>query len=165
MRWEVENIGSAVALLVVAVVLVTVNHDFVADLEALDLRTDGPDDARCIGAGDVILGLVDVERRDRLAETCPDAVVVDARRHDENQNLVLTDGRSRDDFELHGLFGFAMALAPDCPGVHLRRHMAQRWDLAHIVEVLDCRTGRPGDDVRCLGHALFLETFCRRMLG
>src|SRR6476469_6874547 len=71
-----EHRIAAVALLVVAVVLVTVDDDLVADLPALHLGADRPDDTRGIGAGDVEGLLVDVERADRQAETCPDAVVV-----------------------------------------------------------------------------------------
>jgi hypothetical protein len=66
------------ALLVVAVVLVAMHHDLVADLPALDLGADRPDDARGVRAGDVVVGLVNVEGRDRHAEAGPDAVVVDA---------------------------------------------------------------------------------------
>jgi hypothetical protein len=61
-----EHRIAAVALLVVAVVLVAVNDDLVADLPAFHLGADGPDDARGIRAGDVIVGLVNVERRNRL---------------------------------------------------------------------------------------------------
>ena len=75
-----EHRVAAVAFLVVAVVLVAMDDDLVADLPALDLRADRPDDARGVRAGDVIGLLVDVEHRDRLAERRPDAVVVDARR-------------------------------------------------------------------------------------
>src|SRR6476619_8353183 len=70
-----EHRVAAVALLVVAVVLVTVDDDFVADLPPLHLRADRPHDAGRVGAGDVIGVLVTVERGDRLAERGPDAVV------------------------------------------------------------------------------------------
>src|ERR1041384_8439927 len=76
-----EHRIAAIAFLVVAVVLVAVDDDLVADFPALHLRADGPDDARSVGPGNVILGLVDVERRDGLAERRPDPVVVDARGH------------------------------------------------------------------------------------
>ena len=62
---------AAVALLVVAVVLVAVDHDLVADLPALHLGADGPDHARGVGAGDVILRLVHVEGRDRACRGRP----------------------------------------------------------------------------------------------
>ena len=61
------------------------------DLPALHLGADRPDDARGVGAGDVEGLLVHVERRDRQAEAGPHAVVVDARRHHEDQHLVLAD--------------------------------------------------------------------------
>ena len=74
-----EHRIAAVALLVVAVVLIAVNDDLVADLPALHLGADRPDDARGIRSGDVIGLVMHLEDRDRLAETGPDAVVVDAR--------------------------------------------------------------------------------------
>src|SRR5262249_61700638 len=72
---------AAVAVLVVAVVLIAVDDDLVADLPAAHLAADRPDDAGGIGAGDVERILVHVERRDRLPEAGPDAVVVDAAGH------------------------------------------------------------------------------------
>src|SRR6187200_1921865 len=72
-----EHRIAAVALLVVAVVLIAVDDDLVADLPALHLGAHRPDDAGGVGAGDMVGALVPVERRDRLAERRPDAVVVD----------------------------------------------------------------------------------------
>ena len=45
---------AAVALFIVAVILIAVNDDLVADLPAFDLRADGPNDARGIGSGDMV---------------------------------------------------------------------------------------------------------------
>src|SRR5713226_8164181 len=73
-----EHRIAAVALLVVAVILVAVHDDLVADLPALHLGADRPHDAGGVGAGDVEGLLVDVEWRDRQAEAGPYAVVVDA---------------------------------------------------------------------------------------
>src|SRR5829696_8810638 len=73
-----EHRVAAVALLVVAVVLVAVHDDLVADLPALHLGADRPDYAGGVRARDVIGLLVHVEGRDWLAERRPDAVVVDA---------------------------------------------------------------------------------------
>ena len=56
-----EHRIAAVALLVVAVVLVAMDDDLVADLPALHLGADRPDDARGVRAGDVVGLLVDVE--------------------------------------------------------------------------------------------------------
>ena len=72
---------AAVALLVVAVVLIAVDDDFVADLPALHLGADRPDDARRVGTGDMKGMLVAVERGHRFAERGPDAVIVDAGGH------------------------------------------------------------------------------------
>ena len=96
-----EHRVAAVAFLVVAVVLIAVDDDLVADLPALDLGADRPDDARGVGAGDVIGLLVHVERRDRLAERRPDAVVVDARRHHQNEHVVAVERPGRHDLDLH----------------------------------------------------------------
>ena len=147
-----EHRIAAVALLVVAVVLVTVDHDLVAHLPALHLGADRPDDAGGIGARDVELLLVDVERRDRQAEPGPHAVVIDAGGHHEDEHFVLADAVRRHDLELHGLFGRAVTLAPDHPGVHVLRHVAERGNLADLVEILlrlvgrRMRTGRESDN-------------------
>jgi hypothetical protein len=133
-----EHGVAAVALLVVAVVLIAVDHDLVADVPAGHLGADRPDDAGGIGAGDVVVRLVHVEDRDRLAERGPDAVVVD--------HLVAVDDRGVHDLDLHGGLGLAVALAPDGPGVHSRRHVTQGRDLAELVEVLAGRSLR-----ECLG--------------
>ena len=127
---------AAVAVLVVAVVLVAVHDDLVADLPARHLRPDRPDDAGRVRAGDVIGRLVHVERRDRDAEAGPDAVVVDARRQHEHQHLVRIDRRRIDDLDLERLVRLAVALAPDRPGVHLLRHMAERRNLPDLIEFL-----------------------------
>ena len=66
-----EHRIAAVTLLVVAIVLVAVDDDFVADLPALHLGADGPDDAGRIGTGDMIGVLVHVEHRDRLCRARP----------------------------------------------------------------------------------------------
>ena len=142
-----EHRIAAVALLVVAVVLVTVDDDLVADLPALHLGADRPDDARGIRARDVERLLVHVERRDRQAEPGPDAVVVDAGGHHEDQHLVLADRVRGHDLELHGLLGRAVPVAPDHPGVHVLRHVPERRDLADLVEVLLRLVGR-----RMLAH-------------
>ncbi len=118
-----EHRVAAVALLVVAVILVAMDDDLVAHLPALHLGADRPDDAGGVGAGDVILGLVHVERRDRLAQAGPDAVVIDARRHHEHDHLVGIGHRGRHHLDLHALLGRAMALAPDRPGIHLGRQV------------------------------------------
>src|SRR3546814_6348899 len=81
-----EHRVAAVALLVVAVVLIAVDHDLVADLPALHLGADGPDHAGGVGAGAMVGRLVHVEGRDRQAEAGPDAVVVHARRHHHDQH-------------------------------------------------------------------------------
>jgi hypothetical protein len=54
-----------------------------------------------------------------------------------------------DDLDLHGLLGLAVALAPDRPGVHLLGHVAERRDLADLVEVL---LGLPGQRLGGFGH-------------
>ena len=131
-----EHRIAAVALLVVAVVLVAVDDDFVADLPALHLGADRPDDARGVGPGDVEGLLVAVERRNRLAERGPDAVVVHAGRHHVDQHVVAIELPGRHDLELHGRVRRTMALLTNRPGVHVLRHMAERRDFPEIVEIL-----------------------------
>src|SRR6202035_1833675 len=63
---------AAVAFLVVAVVLIAMDDDFVADGPAFHLRADRPDHTGGVGAGDVERMLVAVQRRNRNAEPGPD---------------------------------------------------------------------------------------------
>src|SRR3954464_15090564 len=76
---------AAIAVFVVAVVLIAVDDDLIADFPALHLLADRPDDARRIGAGNMIGILVAVDRRYRRAEPGPYPVVVDARGHHEDE--------------------------------------------------------------------------------
>ncbi len=112
------------------------DHDLVANLPARDFGADRPNDAGGVGAGDVIVGLMHVEDRDRLTERGPDTVVVDPGRHHHDQHLVAVDGGRVHDLDLHGGLGFAVALAPDGPGVHHPGHVAERRNLAELVELL-----------------------------
>jgi len=88
-----------------------------------------------VRAGDVKWILVAVERRDRNTEPGPDAVVVDARGHHVDQHLVLADRPGRQHLELHRGDRRAVALLADRPGVHLRRHNAERRDFPDGVKV------------------------------
>ena len=81
----------------------------------------------------MIPALVHVERRDRRAEAGPDAVVVDAGGHHENQHLVAVELRGVDHLDLHGRVGLAVALLADRPGVHLLGHMPERRNFADFV--------------------------------
>ena len=132
---------AAVALLVVAVVLVAVDDDLVADLPALDLGADGPHDARGVRAGDVKRMLVAVERRYRNAEPGPHAVIVDAARHHIDQHFVLGDRPGRHHLAQHRRLRRTVPFLADRPGIHLRRHVAERRDFADLVEVLQRRGG------------------------
>ena len=152
-----EHRVAAVALLVVAVVLVAVDHDLVAHLPALHLGADRIDDAGGVGAGDVIGVLVHVDGRDGLAERGPYAVVVDAGGHHEHQHVVAVELPGGHHLDLHGLIGRTVPLLADRPGVHPGGHVAERRDLADLVEVLPrraCHDHRSG--ARCCslqGHA------------
>src|SRR5208337_3360717 len=71
-----EHRVPAVAFLVVAIVLVAVHHDLVADFPAFHLGADGPDDTGRVRACDVIGLLMSIEHRDWRAERGPHAIVV-----------------------------------------------------------------------------------------
>ena len=136
---------AAVALFVVAVVLVAVDHDLIADLPALDLVTHRPDDASGVRADNEVRRFAVVKRADRLTKASPDAVVVDARRHHHDQHFVAIKRPSVDDLKLHRLFGRPVAFAANGPSIHLLWHMAQGRHFADLVEVLHRRiVGRDG---------------------
>ena len=127
---------AAVAFLVVAVVLVAVDDDFVADLPAPHLRTDRPDDPRRVRSGDMKGMLVHVEHGHRFAQRGPHAVVVDAGGHHENEHVVAVERPGRHDLDLHRLLRRPVPFLAHDPGVHRGRHVAERGDLADFVEVL-----------------------------
>src|ERR1700691_4431418 len=130
---------ATVAVLVVAVVLIAVNDDFVADLPAIHFRAHGPNYAGGVGAGNVEWMLMSVERGNRHAEPGPHAVIVDAGGHDVNQRFVFADRPRRQHLLLHGFFRRPVALLADGPGVHLWRHVPKWWNLADVVKVLKRR--------------------------
>ena len=107
-----------------------------SSLPAPHLRTDRPDDAGRVGARHVIGLLVHVEGGNGLAEGGPDAVVVDARRHHEDEDLIVADRPGRNDFDLHRLLGRAVALLADGPGMHLLRDIAERRNFPERIEIL-----------------------------
>ena len=80
--------------------------------------------------------LVHVERRHRLAERGPHAVVIDAGSHDEHEHLVAIEGPGRQHFDLHRLVGLALPFLADGPGIHACRHVSERRDFADLVKVL-----------------------------
>jgi hypothetical protein len=80
--------------------------------------------------------LVSVEGRNRLAERRPDAVIIDPRCHHEDQNLVVANAPCRDHLDLHGVFGRAVPLLADRPGIHLLGNVAEGRDLADFVQIL-----------------------------
>src|SRR5215813_8016345 len=82
---------ATVAVFIVAVVLIAVDDDFVADLPALDLGAYRPNDSGCVGAGDVEWILVANERQNWNADSGPNAVVVPATRHDVDEHFVIAD--------------------------------------------------------------------------
>ena len=96
--------------------------------------------------------LVTVERRDRNAESGPDAVVVDAGRHHVDQHLVLTDRPGRHHFELERAFWRAVALLANHPSVHLLGHVAERRNLADVVKVFNGAAGLDGLSCVTVGH-------------
>ncbi len=154
LAWRVHRIA-AIAFLVVAVVLVAVDDDLVADLPALDPAPDGPDDAGRVGTGNVVVRLVHVERRDRLAQGGPDAVVVDAGSHHHDQHLVAVQLGRRHHLLVHGIARIAVALAPDGPGIHVFRHIAERRDFTDLIQILGTCWLRAGPGLggrRCRVH-------------
>ena len=98
------------------------DDDLVADLHVGNVFADGVDDAGRIGAADVevldfpglLAGGDDI---DGEAETGPDVVVVDARRHHVDERVVGTDGGDIDDLGGERLEGFAEAGLADELGV------------------------------------------------
>ena len=126
---------AAVAFFVVAVVLVAMHHDLVADFPAFHFIAHGPNDASSVGSCNMVGCAVAVKRANRLTETCPNTVVIYACRHHEDQHFVAIQNGRIDHFNLEGLIGLAVAFAPDRPCIHLRRDVAHWRDFTHLIEV------------------------------
>ncbi len=131
-----EHRIAAVAFLVVAVILVAVDNNFVADFPAFDLAAHGINHARSVRTGNVIGLFVDVKHRHRRAQRSPDTVVVHARRHHQNQHIMAVQFGGFHDLDLHGLVRRTLTFLADCPSIHLFRHMAQRRNFTDLVQVL-----------------------------
>src|SRR6516165_4155475 len=141
LRRRQERIA-AIALLIVAVVLIAMDDDLVADFPAFDLGADRPDNAGRIRAGNVKGMLVPVQRRHRHAKPGPNAVVVDAAGHDIDQHLLLSDRPGRDDLALHRRFRRSVPFLADRPGIHFRWDVTEWRHLTDLVKVLNGRGGR-----------------------
>ncbi len=125
---------ATVAVVALAAGLVAVDDDLIAHLAALHAAADGPDDARGVGAGDVVGLLVDVQRGQGLAERRPDTVVVDAGGHHVDEDLVRPDVGDGDHLVLERDLGGAVTLLADGHRDHRLRHLAEGWDLSEFKE-------------------------------
>ncbi len=128
-----EHRIAAVAFLIVAIVLIAMDHNFVADLPALYLGAHGPHDSGRVAACDVKGIFVNVDRRQRCAQRRPHAVVIDAGCHHQNQHIMRIKRPGRHHLQLHGGFRRPVSFLADRPGMHLGRDMAQRRNFADIV--------------------------------
>ena len=113
------------------------DDDLVAGLPARDALADLPDDARGVGAADVVavLGVVAVaEDRDRLAERRPDVVEVHAGGHHAHDHLEGAGLGDLDLLELEGVLRLALALlrgSPRRPSSRAARPARRRaWTLS-----------------------------------
>ena len=82
----------------------------------------------------VRLGHVD---RDALGR--PHVVVVDAGSHHEHEGVVRPDLRRLDGLDLERVLGLAVAIGTDQVGVHLGGDLADRRNLADLVQLLGHR--------------------------
>ena len=130
-----EHRVAAVTMFVVAIILVTVDDNLVANFPVLDLVTYGPNDAGRVGTSNVVVLTVDVEGADRNTAAGPNAVVVNASGHNQNQHFVAVQLPCVDNFYLEACLGVAMAFATDGPCVHLFRHVAERGHFADFVQI------------------------------
>ncbi len=88
--------------------------------------------------------LVAINGGNGSAKGSPHAVVVNPRRHHQNEHLVLADFPGGHDLNLHGAIRRPVALLPYAPGIHGLRHMPQGRNFADFVEVLERGRNRRG---------------------
>ncbi len=96
-----EHRVAAITFLVVAIILVAVDDHFVTRLHACHFATDSPYDPGRVGPCNMEILLVNVEHGHRLAKCGPDAIIVHASCHHEDQHFVGIDFRNRNLFQLH----------------------------------------------------------------
>ncbi len=153
---------ATVAFLVVAVILVAVNDNLIADFPALDLVTNRPNDTRGIGPSDVVGRFMPVKRRDRLPQRGPNAIVVNASGHHQNQNIVAVQLRDVDHFLQHCAVRLTMALFANGPCVHFLGNIAHRGHFTDLIQVLfgSLIRQRSGLCVQSHGGLLFERSCC-----
>ena len=131
----------------VHVPLAAMRNDLVADLHVRDSAPDGVNDARRVGSADMeVLRLATLhagsDHIDGAAEPSPNVVVVHARGHHINEDIVRPEFGGIHDFAREGARGLAKARLADELRVHPRGHAAKRRSFAEFVQFL--RSGRGG---------------------
>ncbi len=126
---------------VLEVPLAGVDDDPVAHTDVRHAFADRVHDAGRVRTHDVELGRLAPPRLglgdvDRHAARGPDVVEVHARGHDHHERLVGTDRRDVDHLVADRVLRIAVAFGPDQLGVHARRDLAHRRDLADVVHIL-----------------------------
>ena len=127
---------AAVTFLIIAIILIAVDDHFIADFPTGDFLAHSPNDAGCIGTGDMKRRLVNIKGTDRNAQTGPHAVVVHARSHHEHQHLMTVRFWCIDHFNLKGFVRLTMTFATNGPRVHLGGHMPHRRHFTQFIKVL-----------------------------
>src|SRR5439155_845008 len=136
--------------------LPAVDDHVVANTDAVDVLADRIDDAGSVAAPDVKVvrlaelgvGPGDVHR---YAPSRPHVVVVDPCCHDQDQRIGGSKARDLDLLDLERVLRLAVALRSNDLSEHPGRHLAQRGDLADVVELLGHgppSAGRQGTDAR-----------------
>src|SRR5207244_10227287 len=113
--------------------------DVVADLDVGYFGAGRVHDARRVRSADVEVGRL-AEARVHLGDVdgdaarCPYVVVVDAGGHHEDERVVRADLGNVDLFDLERLLRLPEALRTDHLCVHARGDLADRWELADLVD-------------------------------
>ena len=134
---------AAVAFLVVAIVLIAVNHHFIADFPALDFGAHRPDHTGGVRSGNVKRLLMGIQHGNRLAKRCPHTIIIDARRHHQNQNIMAVECPCGHHLKLHRAFRRAVTVLADDPCMHMFGHMAEGRDFAKVVKIFKFRHLKP----------------------
>jgi hypothetical protein len=88
-----------------------------------------------------------VKGADRLTKAGPNAVIVHASGHDDNQHLMAVGLRTCHDFLLKGLLWFTVTLTADGPCMHFSRDVAKGRHFTNLIQiflrgVVGCLVGR-----------------------
>ena len=150
-----------ITFLIVAVVLIAMDNNLIPNFPAFDLVTDSPNDPGGVRSCDMVILPMAIKRADRDAKPGPNAVIIYASRHHENQNLLAIEHRRIHNLNLKCLVRLAVAFTANGPSIHFRWHMTHRGNFTHRVQIFYGRVRLHSWGMSVQSHTTSLCVKCR----